>query len=152
MEINEKASEFLKELCADIDFSKAGYRPPLKEPLILAKLDDEIMNKLEILGYKLASNELKAITQRQLFHGLRTNKQEIGKAFNKQEFIEMPLYLTSQNLYIGFDKYNQAFINFFWGESKNISYAYFGLDSELRSYGKTNKNTILANRAIKISQ
>ena len=47
MQINEKANNFLKELCADIDFSKAGYRPPLKEPLILARFDDKIINKLK---------------------------------------------------------------------------------------------------------
>lgn len=74
MEINEKASNFLKELCADIDFSKAGYRPPLKEPLILARFDDKIINKLKGLGYKLQSNELKASTQKQLFHGMRQKK------------------------------------------------------------------------------
>ena len=74
MQINEKASNFLKELCADIDFIKAGYRPPLKEPLILARFDDKIINKLKDLGYKLESNELKVSTQKQLFHGMRTSK------------------------------------------------------------------------------
>ena len=74
MEINEKASNFLKELCADIDFSKAGYRPPLKEPLILARFDDKIINKLKDLGYKLENNELKVSTQKQLFHGMRQKK------------------------------------------------------------------------------
>ena len=78
MEINEKASNFLKELCADIDFSKAGYRPTLKEPLILARFDDKIINKLKNFGYKLESNELKVSTQKQLFHGMR-KKQNTRK-------------------------------------------------------------------------
>ncbi|MDY4012431.1 MAG: hypothetical protein SOY61_01875 [Campylobacter sp.] len=80
MEINEKASNFLKELCADIDFSKAGYRPPLKEPLILARFDDKIINKLKDLGYKLENNELKVSTQKQLFHGMRRSKIQEKKS------------------------------------------------------------------------
>lgn len=145
MEINQKASEFLKELCADIDFNKAGYRPPLKEPLILAKLDDEIMNRLEILSYKLESNKLKVSTQKQLFHGMRLKKIADGRALSKTDFLEMPLHINNANLYVGLNEYRQKEIRFFWDidfENDKAKYVYFNLNCELGTYGITNTNTI----------
>ena len=113
MQINEKASNFLKELCADIDFSKAGYRPPLKEPLILARFDDKIINKLKDLGYKLESNELKVSTQKQLFHGMRTSKIQEKRALSKADFLEMPLKITFENMYVGLNRKRAKEIRFF---------------------------------------
>lgn len=138
MEINQKASEFLKELCADIDFNKAGYRPPLKEPLILARLDDETMKSLEILGYKLESNKLKVSTQKQLFHGMRLKKIADGRALSKADFLEMPQHINNDNLYVGINKSNIKEIRFFWGaENSDIKYVYFRLDGEIGTYGIT---------------
>ncbi|MCI6177687.1 MAG: hypothetical protein MR658_02470 [Campylobacter sp.] len=140
---NEKASNFLKELCADIDFSKAGYRPPLKEPLILARFDDEIINKLKDLGYKLESNELKASTQKQLFHGMRQEKLKTNRAFSKAQFIKMPKYLMTENLYIEKDC---AGIRFYWQKDKVlVNYVYLTLKNGefgLGTYGVTQKSFV----------
>ena len=118
MEINEKASNFLKELCADIDFNKAGYRPPLKEPLILARFDDKIINKLKDLGYKLENNELKVSTQKQLFHGMRRSKIQEKRALSKADFLEMPLKITFENMYLGLNRKRAKEIRFFLGYNK----------------------------------
>ena len=153
MEINQKASEILKELCADIDFNKAGYRPPLKEPLILARLDDETMKSLEILGYKLESNELKVSTQKQLFHGMRLKKIADGRALSKADFIGIPLHINNDNLYVGLNEYRKKEIRFFWDidiRKDKAKYIYFNLNCELGTYGITNINTIKS--AIKVER
>lgn len=143
MQINEKASNFLKELCADIDFSKAGYRPPLKEPLILARFDDKIINKLKDLGYKLESNELKVSTQKQLFHGMRQKKIKANRAFSKAEFIDIPKYLRAENLYIEKDCTG---IRFYWQKDKVlVNYVYLTLKNGefcLGTYGVTQKSFV----------
>ena len=151
MEINEKASNFLKELCADIDFSKAGYRPPLKEPLILARFDDKIINKLKDLGYKLESNELKASTQKQLFHGMRRRKIQEKRTLSKADFLEMPLKITFENMYVGLNRKRAKEIRFFWDITNNsVKYVYFSLDGNIWSYGITKLSKI--NESIKVKR
>ena len=151
MQINEKASNFLKELCADIDFSKAGYRPPLKEPLILARFDDEIINKLKDLGYKLESNELKVSTQKQLFHGMRRSKIQEKRALSKADFLEMPLKITFENMYVGLNRKRAKEIRFFWDITNNsVKYVYFSLDGNIWSYGITKLSKI--NESIKVKR
>ena len=69
--------------------------------LILARFDDKIINKLKDLGYKLESNELKVSTQKQLFHGMRTSKIQEKRALSIAVFLEMPLIITFENMYLG---------------------------------------------------
>jgi len=58
---------------ADVDFTKAGYRPPLKEPLTLATLSPRTISELKARGIEI-DGKLKAATQRELLHGMRLKK------------------------------------------------------------------------------
>ena len=136
-----RASDKLKAMFADVDFTKAGYRPPLKEPLTLATLSPRAINELKARGIE-TSGKLKAATQRELLHGMRLKKIKDGNALSARQFFDMPLNLTEDNLYYGLKGKE---IRFYWvnhGSEESFCYAYFKLENDktvLQTYGKTPK-------------
>ena len=146
-----RASNKLKAMFADVDFTKAGYRPPLKEPLTLATLSTHTVNKLKARGIE-TNGELKVATQRELLHGMRLKKIKDGNALSAEQFFDMPLNLTEDNLYYGKDEMGNDTINFFWESDNELCYAYFTKKGILQTYGKTKAQTIKRYKAIKGSR
>ncbi|WP_314988626.1 hypothetical protein [uncultured Campylobacter sp.] len=143
-----RASNKLKSMFADVDFTKAGYRPPLKEPLTLSTLSPRAINELKARGIE-TSGKLKAATQRELLHGMRLKKIKDGNALSARQFFDMPLNLTEDNLYYGKDEMGNDTINFFWKSDNELCYAYFTDKGILQTYGKTKVQTIKRYKAIK---
>lgn len=146
-----RASNKLKSMFADVDFTKAGYRPPLKEPLTLATLSTHTVNKLKARGIE-TNGKLKVATQRELLHGMRLKKIKDGNALSAEQFFDMPLNLTEDNLYYGKDEMGNDTINFFWESGNELCYAYFTKKGILQTYGKTKAQTIKRYKAIKGSR
>ena len=146
-----RASNKLKSMFADVDFTKAGYRPPLKEPLTLATLSPRTISKLKAQGIE-TDGKLKVATQRELLHGMRLKKIKDGNALSAQQFFDMPLNLTEDNLYYGKDEMGNDTINFFWESDNELCYAYFTKKGILQTYGKTKTQTIKRYKAIKGSR
>lgn len=143
-----RASNKLKAMFADVDFTKAGYRPPLKEPLTLATLSPRTISKLKAQGIE-TDGKLKVATQRELLHGIRLKKIKDGNALSAEQFFDMPLNLTEDNLYYGKDEMGNDTINFFWESDNELCYAYFTDKGILQTYGKTKVQTIKRYKAIK---
>lgn len=140
--IRQNATQTITNLYKSVDFSKSGYRAQLKEPLILTKLSDKIIKILNDLNYKTDGN-FQVLTQKDLLHGMRLKKIKDGDALNKDEFLNMSLNFTENNLYIGFDEKNNKSFAFFWGATdKKVNYAYFDIRGDLKTYGITNLQTI----------
>lgn len=140
--IRQNATQIITNLYKSVDFSKSGYRAPLKEPLILTKLSDKIIKILNDLNYKTDGN-FQVLTQKDLLHGMRLKKIKDGDALSKDELLNMSLNFTENNLYIGFDEKNNKSFAFFWGATdKKVNYAYFDIRGELKTYGITNLQTI----------
>ncbi len=146
-----RASNKLKSMFADVDFTKAGYRPPLKEPLTLATLSTHTANKLKAQGIE-TNGKLKVATQRELLHGMRLKKIKDGNALSAEQFFDMPLNLTEDNLYYGKDEMGNDTINFFWESDNELCYAYFTKKGILQTYGKTKAQTVKRYKAIKGSR
>ena len=143
-----RASNKLKAMFADVDFTKAGYRQPLKEPLTLATLSPRTISKLKAQGIE-TDGKLKVATQRELLHGMRLKKIKDGNALSAEQFFDMPLNLTEDNLYYGKDEMGNDTINFFWESDNELCYAYFKGKGILQTYGKTKVQTIKRYKAIK---
>ena len=143
-----RASNKLKAMFADVDFTKAGYRQPLKEPLTLATLSPRTISKLKAQGIE-TDGKLKVATQRELLHGMRLKKIKDGNALSAEQFFDMPLNLTEDNLYYGKDEMGNDTINFFWESDNELCYAYFKDKGILQTYGKTKVQTIKRYKAIK---
>lgn len=140
--IRTQANKQLIEMFKNTDFSKSGYRPPLKEPLNLTKLGNEAIEILNNLDYKTDGN-FKALTQKDLLHGMRLKKINDGNALTKNDFLKMPLNLTDDNIHVGFDEFKNKTFAFFWNKRKDkINYAYFDEESNLKTYGTTNLETV----------
>ena len=146
-----RASNKLKAMFADVDFTKAGYRQPLKEPLTLATLSPRTISKLKAQGIE-TDGKLKVATQRELLHGMRLKKIKDGNALSAEQFFDMPLNLTEDNLYYGKDEMGNDTINFFWESDNELCYAYFTKKGILQTYGKTKTQTIKRYKAIKGSR
>lgn len=143
-----RASNKLKAMFADVDFTKAGYRQPLKEPLTLATLSPRTISKLKAQGIE-TDGKLKVATQRELLHGMRLKKIKDGNALSAEQFFDMPLNLTEDNLYYGKDEMGNDTINFFWESDNELCYVYFKDKGILQTYGKTKVQTIKRYKAIK---
>lgn len=139
MEINKKAHHILSEMFGNVDFSVAGYRPSLNEPLIFALLSDKTMRILEKMGYRMTNNALLASTQKQLIHGMRMKKLDAGRALSKEDFLNFPKKISPNNLYVGINARAEKELRFFWDiEAQKAKYVYFKLNGELGTYGITN--------------
>ena len=146
--IRTQANKQLIEMFKNTDFSKSGYRPPLKEPLNLTKLKDDIKDILVNLDYN-PINLFKATTQKKILHGMRLKKINDGNALTKSEFLKMPLKLTEKNFYIGHNEKGEKIFAFFWNKkSDRINYAYFDKNGDLLTYGKTEAENINRFKAV----
>ncbi|CZE48189.1 phage minor head protein [Campylobacter geochelonis] len=131
------ASKKLQNMFSGIDLLASGYKPPLEKPLVLSILSDNSIKNLSKHGY-IASKFLKVFTQAKLLHGFRQKKILDGNALTKEQFLNMPKFLTDDNLYLGFDKNNEKELAFYWidkNKKGKINYAYF--KDGLTTYGIT---------------
>ena len=83
---------------------------------------------------------------------MRLKKIKDGNALSAQQFFDMPLNLTEDNLYYGKDEMGNDTINFFWESDNELCYAYFTKKGILQTYGKTKTQTIKRYKAIKGSR
>ncbi|CZE48511.1 phage minor head protein [Campylobacter geochelonis] len=132
------ASKKLQNMFSGIDLLASGYKPPLEKPLVLSILSDNSIKNLSNHGY-IASKFLKVFTQAKLLHGFRQKKILDGNALTKEQFLNMPKFLTDDNLYLGLDEFGEKEIKFYWfdnNQEDRMCYAYF--KNGLITYGVTN--------------